>query len=159
LYPPTAARLKDLVSIAEKVLAEEPNNGEACRLLAVGLWHQVYLGYLPWDRAIAERVTLFAQRAVMVERANEYAHWTMALAHLMARQHDRALASLRCALDINPNCSLAYGSMGTVLAWGGKPDESIANNELALRINPSDPLNSHRHFGLALAHFLGARYA
>jgi Flp pilus assembly protein TadD len=28
-----------------------------------------------------------------------------------------------------------------------------------LRINPSDPLNAHRHFGLALAHYLAARYA
>src|SRR5712671_1141533 len=157
LYPPTEARLRNLVSVAEKALAEDPHNGEACRLLAVGLWHQVYIGYLPWDRATTEKVTLFAQRAVIAE-GNEYAHWTMALAHLMARQHDRALVSLQCALDINPNCSLAYGSMGTVLAWAGMPDESIVNNELALRINPNDPLNSHRHFGLALAHYLGFRY-
>jgi TolB-like protein len=158
LYPPTAERLKNLVSVAEEVLAEDPNNGEACRLLAVGLWHQAYIGYIPWDPTTAEKVTLFAQRAVTFERANEYAHWTMALAHLMAGQHDRALVSLRCALDLNPNCSLAYGSIGTVLAWGGVPDESIANNEIALKINPSDPLNSHRHFGLALAHYLGFRY-
>src|SRR5262249_9832109 len=48
--------------------------------------------------------------------------------------------------------------IGTVLAWGGEPDESIASNELALRINPSDPLNSHRYFGLALAHYLALRY-
>jgi adenylate cyclase len=33
------------------------------------------------------------------------------------------------------------------------------NNELALRINPSDPLNPHRYFGLALAHYLASRYA
>jgi tetratricopeptide (TPR) repeat protein len=76
----------------------------------------------------------------------------------MACQHDRAIVSLRRALDINPSFSLGYGTLGTVLAWGGAPDESIANNELALRINPSDPLNAHRHFGLSLAHYLASRY-
>jgi adenylate cyclase len=62
-------------------------------------------------------------------------------------------------LDLNPNFSLGYGTLGTVLAWGGEPDQSIANNELALRINPSDPLNAHRYFGLALAHYIASRYA
>jgi adenylate cyclase len=100
----------------------------------------------------------FAQRAVAAEETDEYSHWMMALAHLMACQHDRAIVSLRRALDINPSFSLGYGTLGTVLAWGGEPDESIANNELALRINPSDPLNAHRHFGLALAHYLASRY-
>jgi adenylate cyclase len=76
----------------------------------------------------------------------------------MTCQHDRAVVSLRNALDINPSFSLAYGTLGTVLAWAGESDESIANNELALRINPSDPLNPHRHFGLALAHYLASRY-
>jgi tetratricopeptide (TPR) repeat protein len=45
-----------------------------------------------------------------------------------------------------------------VLAWAGEPEDSIANNELALKINPGDPLNSHRYFGLALAHYLASRY-
>jgi TolB-like protein len=159
LYPPTAEGLTELVLLAEEVLQLDPNNGEACRLLAAGVWHQAYIGFIPWDRAANERVMAFAQRAVVAEHADEYSHWVLALAHLMAGQHDRAIVSLRRALDINPSCSLAYGTIGTVLAWGGVPDESIANNELALRINPSDPINSHRYFGLALAHYLGFRYA
>jgi TolB-like protein len=159
LYPPTAEGLVELVLLAEEVLTLDPNNGEAYRLLATGVWHQAYIGFIPWDRAAEERVMALAQRAVVAEHADEYSHWVLALAHLMASQHDRAIVSLRRALDINPSCSLAYGTIGTVFAWGGLPDESIANNELALRINPSDPINSHRYFGLALAHYLGFRYA
>ena len=45
-----------------------------------------------------------------------------------------------------------------MLAWGGRSDESIANNQLALKINPGDPLNPHRYFGLALAQYLAGRY-
>jgi len=159
LYQPTADGLREMVSLAERALALDPTSGEASRLLAAGIWHQAYRGIIPWDRSAADRVMTFAQRAVAAEETDEYSHWMLALAHLMACQHDRAIVSLRRALDINPSFSLGYGTLGTVLAWRGEPDESIANNELALRINPSDPLNAHRHFGLALAHYLAARYA
>ncbi len=158
LYQATADGLRDLVSLAERALLLEPTNGEACRLLAAGIWHQAYRGFIPWDQDVVERVMQYAQRAVVAEEADEYALWMMALAHLMACQHDRAIISLKRALDINPSFSLAYGTLGTVLAWGGESDESIANNELALKINPSDPLNPHRYFGLALAHYLASRY-
>ena len=158
VYQPTPEALRELVMLAEKALALEPANGEACRLIAAGLWHQAYNGWIPWNPSTADRTISFAQRAVVAEKADEYAHWMLGLAHLMAGQHERALISLRHALDINPNCSLAYGSTATVLAWQGSSDLSIANNEIALRINPSDPSNYYRYFGMALAHYLASRY-
>ncbi|WP_422001264.1 winged helix-turn-helix domain-containing protein [Reyranella sp.] len=159
LYRATAAGLSEAIAGAERALEADQANGEACRLLAAATWHQAYRGHIPWDQAAAERVMTFAQRAVVAEDADEYSHWVLGLAHLMARQHERAVVSLQRALDINPSFSLAYGTLGTVLAWGGKPDESIANNQLALRINPGDPLNPHRYFGLALAQYLASHHA
>jgi TolB-like protein/Flp pilus assembly protein TadD len=158
-YDLTPEGLSDLVSLAEKALDLDPGNGEACRLFATGVWLQAYHGFIRWDRAAADQVMSFAQRAVVAEPADEYSHWILAMAHLMACQHHRAVVSLRRALDINPSCSLAYGSTGTVLAFAGQSDESIANNELVLRINPGDPTIHHRYFGLALAHYLASRYA
>jgi TolB-like protein/Flp pilus assembly protein TadD len=159
LYQPTAEGLAEQIALAEQALLLDPANGEACRLIATGIWHQAYIGFIAWDRAAADRVMKFAQRAVLAEQADEYAHWMLGLAHLMAGQHERAIVSLRRALEINPSCSLAYGSSGTVLAWSGDCEQSIANNEFALRINPGDPTNYHRFFGLALAHYLASRYA
>ena len=158
LYQPTAEGLMEQIALAEQALLLDPANGEACRLIATGTWHQAYIGFIAWDRAAADRVMRFAQRAVLAEQADEYAHWMLGLAHLMAGQHERAIVSLRRALEINPSCSLAYGSSGTVLAWAGDHEQAIANNELALRINPGDPTNYHRFFGLALAHYLASRY-
>ena len=45
-----------------------------------------------------------------------------------------------------------------MLASAGQPDRSIEQNELAIRINPDDPSIFFRYFGLALAHYLAARY-
>ena len=81
----------------------------------------------------------------------------MACAYLLKSRHELAMASLHRALEINPNFSIGYGSMGTVLAWSGEYDESVKRNELALRANPQDPSNFFRHFGLALANYLAAR--
>lgn len=159
LYLATADGLSEVVTTAERALAADPANGLACRLLSAALWHQVYRGYAPWSPDTVSRIKEYAERAVLAADADEYAHWAIALAHLMHSQHDRALVALRQALEINPSFSLAFGTLGTVLAWAGEPESSIENNRLALRLNPGDPLNPHRYFGLAFAHYLANRYS
>jgi adenylate cyclase len=159
LYLGTAESLREVVATAERVLRSDSANGLACRLLSAGLWHLVYKGYAPWTGETGSRIVEFAERAVLSEDADEYAHWALALAQLYHGHHERAAAALRHALDLNPNFSLAYGTLGTVHAWAGDPERSIENNQLALRLNPGDPLNTHRYFGLALAHYLAGRYA
>jgi adenylate cyclase len=159
LYLATADGLSEVVAAAERALAADPGNGLACQLLSAALWHQIYRGYSPWSADTVGRIMETAERAVLAADADEYAHWAIALAHLMHGQHDRALVALRQTLDINPSFSLAFGTLGTVLAWAGEPELSIENNLLALRLNPGDPLNPHRYFGLALAHYLAHRYS
>ena len=145
-------------SLAEAVLQLDGASGMAHRMVAVALYHQMYMGFIPWTERAVDDVYTHAKISVEAENADEYSHWAMACAHLLRRQHDRALASLRRALEINPNCSLAHGSIGTVLAWAGQHDASVASNEFALRVNPQDPSTFFRHFGLALAHYLASRY-
>jgi tetratricopeptide (TPR) repeat protein len=127
-------------------------------MCAVALYHQVYMGFIPWTEQTINAIYVHAKIAIEREDADEYSHWAMECAHLLRKEHELAAGSLRRALEINSNCSLAYGSMGTVLAWGGHCDASVESNQLALRLNPQDPSNFFRHFGLALAHYLAARY-
>ena len=159
LYLATAESLAEVVATAERALAVDPASGLACRLLCAGLWHQVYRGYLPWSSETGSRISEYAERAVLAKDTDEYSHWVLALARLMHGQHERAIVACRHALDINPSFSLAYGTLGTVYAWAGDSATSIENNLLALRLNPGDPLNPHRYFGLSLAHYLARRYS
>jgi len=145
--------------LAEKVAEQDPSNGEAARLVATGIWHQMCMGYIPWDAHTIAQVVASAKRAVEYSPTNEHAHWSMGFAYLLMTQHEQAVVSLHRSLQINPNFSLGFGTLGTVLAWAGRSDESISNNETALRINPRDPSLFFRHFGLALAHYLARRYA
>lgn len=70
-----------------------------------------------------------------------------------------ATAELERAVALNPNCSLAYGTLGTVLSYSGAPDESIESNEIAIRSNPKDMSIFFRFSGIAMALFVAGRYA
>ena len=43
-------------------------------------------------------------------------------------RHDESIAALERAVELNPNCSLAYGSLGTALNLVGRHEEAIANH-------------------------------
>jgi adenylate cyclase len=95
-----------------------------------------------------------AERAVRLNDNDEYSHWILGLLQMADGEFDKAIAELRRAIEINPNCSLAYGSLATVLNHAGQPGEAITNNEMAIRSNPRDPSIFYRYNGLALSFFL-----
>ena len=159
VYDLTAEALADLRMLAEKALEQDPCNGEAARLFATAIWHQIYMGYIPWDSEAIKQVIAFAKRAVEYSPTNEHAYWSMAFGNILMMEHEQAIVAIHRSLQINPNFSLGFGTLGSILAWAGKSDKSISNNETALRINPRDPSLFFRHFGLALAHYLARRYA
>jgi tetratricopeptide (TPR) repeat protein len=68
------------------------------------------------------------------------------------------IAEFRRAIELNPNCSLAYGSLGSLLGYSGDPDGSIKNSEIAIRSNPGDPSIFFRYSSMAMAHFRAGRY-
>ena len=153
----TPELLEECKSLAERALKLEPRNATAHRMLAIAIYHQIYMGFVSWDPQEIDRLFRHARISIESDGTDEFCHWAMECAYLLKGQHELAAASLRRALEINPNFSLAYGSMGTVLAWSGDYDESVKSNEMALRVNPQEPSNFFRHFGLALAHYLAQR--
>ncbi len=142
----TAESLAECRALAERAQELDDSSAMAHCMLAVASYHQVYMGFVPWTSSAIDQLYVHAKTSIECEGVDEYCHWAMACAHLLKMQHGRAVASLQRALEINPHCSLAYGAMGTVLAWNGDCDDSIQRNELALRINPQDPSTFFRHF-------------
>jgi len=59
---------------------------------------------------------------------------------------------------LNPNCSLAYGSLGTALGLAGRTEEAIENQQIAIRSNPRDPSIFFPFTGMAMAHCLAGRH-
>ena len=107
---------------------------------------------------IATNAYELARRATLLDDRNEYAHWAHGISCWGLLKHDESIVALERAVQLNPNCSVAYGSLGTALCLVGRVDEAIANQEIAIRSNPRDPSIFFRFTGIGLAHYLAGRY-
>jgi adenylate cyclase len=143
---------------ARDILSRHSIHPAASRLLAIAIVHRMYFDFIPYDRTIAAEALDHARRAAAAPDADEYSYWVLGGTYLFNREHEKALRAFDRALEINPNCSLAYGSKGTVLAWAGQADEAIAQNSIALKANSDDPSNFFRFFGIALSSYVARRY-
>jgi adenylate cyclase len=158
IYRMTPDALKEAEHLAETALAMSPGDHRTHALLAASLFHKAYLGYFEDWSSDVDRSRRAAERAVELHEASEQSHWILGLVLMLERDHEGAVAELQRAIEINPNFSVGYGSLGTVLAWGGRAEEAIETNEVALRLNPRDPGNFFRFFTKSVAHFTAGRY-
>jgi len=140
-----------------RAIASDPKSCEAHFMLACVLIHQVIMGYVSDTTTIISEAFEIAKRAVSINENQEYAHWALAIIQFYREKRDMAVAHLKRAIELNPNCSQAHGVLGDFLAVSS-PNESIKHQEFAIRINPKDPSIFFRYSGLACAHFSAGRY-
>jgi tetratricopeptide (TPR) repeat protein len=158
-YEMTKESLAAAEKILRKAVANAPTSCDAHYILAGVLSHQVFMGFATDMDAFNSEAYKIARLAVSLDEKNEYAHWTLGVVSAYQRKTDLAIAEHKRAIEINPNCSLAYGSLGTVLSYVGDPGESIKNSEIAIRLNPRDPSIFFRYSAIAMAHFRAGRYS
>jgi tetratricopeptide (TPR) repeat protein len=156
-YELTNESLAAAEKIFRRALASAPKSCEAHWLLAGALIHRVAMGYVSDKNAIISEAFEIAKRAVSLDENHEYAHLFLGLIQFYREKHDLAIAELNRAIELNPNCSAAYGVLGDFLIRSD-PDESIKNLEVAIRTNPKDPTIFFRYSALAAAHFAAGRY-
>ncbi|MGV8985949.1 MAG: LuxR C-terminal-related transcriptional regulator [Cypionkella sp.] len=144
--------------LLERALARAPNNAEATMILSL-IYHLIALmGFTDDPSLAATTANDLARRATRLDDRNEYAHWALGISCWGLHKHDEAVAAFERAVELNPNCSLAYGSLGTALSLVGRLDEAIANQDIAIRSNLRDPSIFFRFTRIALAHHLAGRY-
>lgn len=158
MYELNDQSLQEAISLAEEAVSLDPGSGRAHQALASALFHWVWMGFATDMETTFARASRMAERAVRLDKNNEYSHWTFGLVKMLNGEHVKAIAELERAIEINPNCSLAYGTLATVLNFAGYPERAVANNEIAIRSNPRDPSIFFRYSGLALSHFLTKQY-
>jgi len=145
-------------NIFRKVTNSDPKSCIAKYSLAGVLIHQVFMGYASNAKAKTSEALELAECAIALNEEDEYAHWTLGLIQDILDNHELAISELRRALEINPNCSNAYGVLGGFISIKN-PDESIKYSEIAIRTNPRDPSIFFRFSSIATAHFAAGRYS
>ena len=158
LYEFTPEAFGQAKALLERALALDPQSAEANMVLSLINHHLSLLGFASDPRPPMEAAHALARRAVALDARNEYAHWALGVSCWALERFDESLSALDRAVALNPNCSVAYGSRGTLLAILGRPEAAIEDQEIAIRSNPLDPSIFFRFSGLALAHYSADRF-
>lgn len=145
-------------TLLERALALDPESAEANMVLSLINHHIASMGFATDYRATAEAAYALGRRATQLDDRNEYAHWALGISCWGLEKFEQSVIALERAVELNPNCSVAVGSLGTCLALIGRPEEAIAKQETAIRSNPRDPSIFFRFSGLALASYLLGSY-
>jgi adenylate cyclase len=154
----THESLADAKQLAEQALSIDARCGPAWRCLSIAIYHQAHmLAAANYDATLSKALKT-AERSIQLDNSDEYAQWNLGNVLVALRHHDRAIAALERAIEINPNCSVGWGSLGTALCYAGHPSEGITNNEIAIRSDPLNPSIFFRYSGLALGHYLTGDY-
>lgn len=159
-YQLSHAGLTRAVEIARQAVARDPLAAEGHQVLAAALFHMIFMGFAADAAAARDEALAAANRALEIEPKDELSQWVFGLIiGILYNETARACSALRQSIELNPNFSLGYGSLGTILALAGRSDESITNNMIAIRLNPKDPSLFFRYSGLAMAYHAKSDFA
>ncbi|MFT6076373.1 MAG: TolB-like protein/DNA-binding CsgD family transcriptional regulator [Yoonia sp.] len=158
LYDFTPKSFDTAKALLERALALDPESAEANMVLSLINHHVALMGFAADTMLAMEAAYALGRRAIQLDDRNEYAHWALGISCWGLHKHDESIVALERAVDLNPNCSLAYGSLGTLYGLVGRTDEAIANQQIAIRSNPRDPSIFFRFSGIALAYYLDGQY-
>jgi TolB-like protein/Flp pilus assembly protein TadD len=158
LYDFSEASFDTALTLLDRALARDPESAEATLVLSLIHHHIALLGFAKDFTATITLAYELGKRATRLDQRNEYAHWAHGISCWGVHKHDESIAALERAVELNPNCSLAYGSLGTILGFVGRSDEAITNQQIAIRSNPRDPSIFFRFSGMAMAHYMAGRY-
>ncbi len=98
-------------------------------------------GWSPAPEKSMKTARLLAENAVALDDDLPQAHWAMARVYSRKRlfDGDRAIASLRKAIALDPNYADAFAMLSNVLNFVGRPEEALGQIEQAMRLNPHFP--------------------
>lgn len=94
--------------------------------------------YQPSARSSAplERALQLAETARSIDPDIPEVHWALGFIHAQARRYDKAIESLRKAIELNRSYADAYALMGGIYTYNGQAARSIPLLRTALRLRP-----------------------
>jgi adenylate cyclase len=134
-YPPVPAKIDAARQMFEEVIQRDP--GFAGGYAGVGqmLCLKSIFGQFDYRDATSKALEM-ASRGIEVDASFGHAHMVMALAKMLDRDFDGAMAAAEKAIDLQPNDADAHAYLGVIFMISGQPDRAEAPIGNALRLNP-----------------------
>jgi adenylate cyclase len=152
------ADTEEAIATLTRAVERYPNYAPAHSLLAFMLAASSYIGSDPLAPRVFQAGPL-AARAAELDDSDPWAHLALGYLAFLQRRTDDAVNEFQRALGLNPNFAAAHGYLGWAVAFDGRTEQAMAHLELAIRMSPHDPQNAIFNTGIAVAHYLDARFA
>jgi adenylate cyclase len=122
-----------------QAIAIQPRYAKAHAKLAWAHLISLDFGWAEDEAAGRRKAREAADAAVSADDAEAWAHWAVAGCAMSDRQHDRALARMHKAIELNPNDADVLTDMGLFCSWSGKAEDGLFFALKAIKINPHHP--------------------
>jgi adenylate cyclase len=112
-----------------------------------------------WRNESKQSLDKAEEHALLAVEANgedPYAYLALGKVHMWRGRHEEGIAAHRRTIELDPNFSVAYASMGYALHFAGHCEQAIKLIEKGMQLDPHHP--STRLHWLALPHFQLGRY-
>jgi TolB-like protein/class 3 adenylate cyclase/Flp pilus assembly protein TadD len=152
-HPPSGETLVEARTLFEQALAKDARAVDAMIGLAYCCARGINSGFSDTQDADLACGTEFVARALTLAPERAKAHWVHGLLLRPPKRFAEAAAAFEQAIALDRNFAAAYGSLGDLVTWLGRPEETIVLNEQAMRLSPRDPLLANWQFDIGVAHY------
>jgi adenylate cyclase len=139
----------------EKAIELDPNFAASYALLGWTHSQDWVMGWSKDPRSL-EQAFNFAQRTIALDELLPYGHAVLAEVYLWKKQHNEAIAQQEKTIALSPNDADWIAGLGGILAWAGRPEETIGLVKKAMRLNPMYP--TEYLWNLGHAYYLTGHY-
>jgi adenylate cyclase len=154
-----AASVLEAIATADRAIAADPSSLAAYNILAWANWSCHLYRWGPEPNKALEAMNSAVEH---MARLNPLDHRTLTISgvlRVVKGEHDRGIADLRRALEVNPNSSQSLMWLALCEAMTGQDEDARTHAGLSLRLNPRDAWIGVAHVALALVHFNAHDYA
>lgn len=139
LHQIDAENVSEGLRLLRRAIDLDANFAQAHAYLAFALFLEITFGYTTVPLDDLDHAFEAATKAVKLDDKEAMAHFAMGRLHTITMRYDSAETALRLAVDLCPSSALAHYGLAFLLAFSGRPEQSLGEFDTALRLSPRDP--------------------
>jgi len=122
-----------LGQLAQEIVDAEPESSVGYRYLGQSHYSLARRGIS--YRENVKKAFKFAQKAISIDEHDGFSHSLLGYVYLLMKEHEKAIASGKRSVELQPNGAEAHFT-GSTLGYAGRFDEALVYLKQAIRLNP-----------------------